>query len=253
MAHTLGNPFDLDVVQRLAAEHDLFVVEDSCDALGGSYRGQALGTFGDLATLSFYPAHQITTGEGGCVLTDKGTIGKVVESLRDWGRDCWCASGVDNTCGKRFGWQLGDLPGGYDHKYIYSHIGYNLKTTDSQAAVGLAQLDRLPGFVAARRRNWQRIRDGLADLEEHFVLPVATPGGDPCWFGFVDGSREGTVRPPRADRLPRRAQDRDAAPLRRQPRPPARLPRCRLPRRGRAPQHRHHRRALPAGSASSPA
>jgi CDP-6-deoxy-D-xylo-4-hexulose-3-dehydrase len=190
MAHTLGNPFDLDAVTRLAREHGLFLVEDNCDALGARYDGRLTGTFGDLATLSFYPAHQMTTGEGGCVLTDRGTIGKVVESLRDWGRDCWCAPGDENTCGKRFGWQLGDMPFGYDHKYIYSHVGYNLKLTDSQAAVGLAQLDRLPGFVERRRENWQRLSDGLADLEEHFVLPRATPRSEPSWFGFAL-----TVRP----------------------------------------------------------
>lgn len=190
MAHTLGNPFDLDTVTALAQEHNLFVIEDNCDALGARYRGRNTGTFGDLATLSFYPAHQMTTGEGGCVLTDRGTLGKVVESLRDWGRDCWCPPGVENTCGKRFGWQLGDLPAGYDHKYIYSHIGYNLKLTDSQSAVGLAQLDRLPGFVEARRRNWQHLDDRLADLDEHFVRPRATPHSEPSWFGYAL-----TVRP----------------------------------------------------------
>jgi CDP-6-deoxy-D-xylo-4-hexulose-3-dehydrase len=190
MAHTLGNPFDLDTVMALAKEHDLFVIEDNCDALGARYRGQTTGTFGDLATLSFYPAHQMTTGEGGCVLTDRGTLGKVVESLRDWGRDCWCPPGVENTCGKRFSWQLGDLPEGYDHKYIYSHIGYNLKLTDSQSAVGLAQLDRLPGFVEARRRNWHHLDERLADLDEHLVRPRATPHSEPSWFGYAL-----TVRP----------------------------------------------------------
>jgi len=190
LAHTLGNPFDLGAVTRSAADHGLFLVEDTCDALGARYDGQLVGTFGDLATLSFYPAHQITTGEGGCVLTDRGVIGRIVESLRDWGRDCWCAPGEQNTCGRRFDWQLGDLPCGYDHKYIYSHIGYNLKMTDSQAAVGLAQLDRLPGFVESRARNWQRLHDGLADLEEYFVLPRATERSEPSWFGFAV-----TVRP----------------------------------------------------------
>jgi CDP-6-deoxy-D-xylo-4-hexulose-3-dehydrase len=185
MAHTLGNPFDLGTVTRLAREHDLWVVEDSCDALGARYDGRLVGTFGDLATLSFYPAHQMTTGEGGCVLTDRGTLGKIVESLRDWGRDCWCAPGAENTCGRRFDWQLGDMPAGYDHKYIYSHIGYNLKLTDMQAAVGLAQLDRVPGFVEARGRNWERLAAGLADLEDHFVLPRATPRSEPSWFGFA--------------------------------------------------------------------
>jgi len=190
MAHTLGNPFDLDTVMELADEHDLLVVEDTCDALGARYRGRNVGTFGDLATLSFYPAHQMTTGEGGCVLVDQLSLGKVVESLRDWGRDCWCAPGAENTCGRRFDWQLGDMPAGYDHKYIYSHIGYNLKLTDMQAAVGLAQLGRVPGFVAARARNWARLADGLVDLEPYFVLPRATPHSDPSWFGFAL-----TVRP----------------------------------------------------------
>jgi CDP-6-deoxy-D-xylo-4-hexulose-3-dehydrase len=190
MAHTLGNPFDLDTVMELADEHDLLVVEDTCDALGARYRGRNVGTFGDLATLSFYPAHQMTTGEGGCVLVDQLSLGKVVESLRDWGRDCWCAPGAENTCGRRFDWQLGDMPAGYDHKYIYSHIGYNLKLTDMQAAVGLAQLGRVPQFVEARARNWGRLADGLADLEPYFVLPHATPHSDPSWFGFAL-----TVRP----------------------------------------------------------
>jgi len=190
MAHTLGNPFDLDAVTALAEEHDLFLVEDNCDALGAQYRGRPTGTFGDLATQSFYPAHQITTGEGGCVLTDKGALGKVVESLRDWGRDCWCAPGVENTCGRRFEWQLGDMPNGYDHKYIYAHIGYNLKLTDLQAAIGLAQLDRLDGFVASRRRNWERLDAGLADLGDHLVLPAATAHSEPSWFGYAI-----TVRP----------------------------------------------------------
>jgi CDP-6-deoxy-D-xylo-4-hexulose-3-dehydrase len=185
MAHTLGNPFDIDGVMALAAEHDLVVVEDNCDALGAKYRGRMTGTYGDVATLSFYPAHQITTGEGGCVLTNRGSLGKAVESLRDWGRDCWCPPGMANTCNRRFEWQLGDMPAGYDHKYIYSHIGYNLKLTDSQAAVGLAQLDRLPGFVAARRRNWERLHAGLADLEPFFVLPRATEHSEPSWFGFT--------------------------------------------------------------------
>jgi dTDP-4-amino-4,6-dideoxygalactose transaminase len=193
LAHTLGNPFDLDAVTALAAEQDLFLVEDNCDALGARYRGRLTGTFGDLATLSFYPAHQMTTGEGGCVLTNRGPLGKIVESLRDWGRDCWCAPGMENTCGRRFEWQLGDLPCGYDHKYIYSQIGYNLKLTDSQAAVGLAQLDRVPGFVDARRRNWQRLRDGLADLDEQFVLPIATEGSEPSWFGFAITVRPGAA------------------------------------------------------------
>ena len=190
MAHTLGNPFDLDAVCELVERHDLWLVEDNCDALGSRYRDRLTGTFGDLATFSFYPAHHITMGEGGCVITDRGPLKVIVESLRDWGRDCWCAPGAENTCGRRFDWQLGELPYGYDHKYVYSHIGYNLKLTDMQAAVGAAQLAKLPSFIDARHRNWQHLRDGLAGLEEHFVLPAATPQSDPSWFGFVL-----TVRP----------------------------------------------------------
>lgn len=187
MAHTLGNPFDLGAVAALAVEHDLWLVEDNCDALGSRYGGALTGTFGDLATVSFYPAHHITMGEGGCVLTKRPTMAKIVESFRDWGRDCWCAPGDENTCGRRFDWQLGGLPYGYDHKYTYSHIGYNLKATDGQAAVGVAQLPKLDGFVAARRRNWQRLHDGLADLADKgwFVLPRATEGSEPSWFGFA--------------------------------------------------------------------
>lgn len=190
LAHTLGNPFDVDGVTSLAKEHDLWLVEDNCDAVGSRYRGQLTGTFGDLATVSFYPAHHITMGEGGCVLTDSGVLKKIVESFRDWGRDCWCAPGDQNTCGRRFDWQLGDLPHGYDHKYVYSHVGYNLKATDMQAAVGVAQLDKLPEFIDRRRRNWDRLRAGVADLEEWFVLPEPTPGSEPSWFGFAL-----TVRP----------------------------------------------------------
>ena len=190
MAHTLGNPFDLGAVTELADRHGLWLIEDNCDALGSRYRGQLTGTFGDLATLSFYPAHQITTGEGGCILTNRGSLRKIVESFRDWGRDCWCVPGAENTCGRRFDWQLGGLPYGYDHKYIYTHIGYNLKLTDMQAAVGVAQLAKLPEFVEARRRNWRYLREGLTDLEEFFVLPEPTPESEPSWFGFVL-----TVRP----------------------------------------------------------
>ena len=190
VAHSLGNPFDLDVVLDVAKRHNLWLVEDNCDALGSKYRGRLTGTFGDLATQSFYPAHHITTGEGGAVLTNKPALKKLVESFRDWGRDCWCAPGVDNTCGKRFGWQLGELPEGYDHKYTYSHIGYNLKLTDMQAAVGTSQLPKLPSFVAARQRNWQMLYDGLKPLEEFFALPQATPHSEPSWFGFLL-----TVRP----------------------------------------------------------
>ncbi|MEI7998473.1 MAG: lipopolysaccharide biosynthesis protein RfbH, partial [Candidatus Omnitrophota bacterium] len=171
MAHTLGNPFNIDAVVAFARKHHLWLIEDNCDALGALYRNQRTGSFGDLATLSFYPAHQITTGEGGAVLTNDGTLKKIVCSLRDWGRDCWCDTGKDNTCGKRFDWQEGQLPHGYDHKYIYSHIGYNLKMTDMQAAVGLAQLEKLPGFIQARERNWQKLQEGLKPLEQFFILP----------------------------------------------------------------------------------
>ena len=190
MAHTLGNPFDLDGVMRLAEEHNLWVIEDTCDAVGAMFNGKPVGSFGHLSTTSFYPAHHITMGEGGCVLVKSGPMKKIVESLRDWGRDCWCPPGQDNTCGRRFDWQLGELPYGYDHKYAYSHIGYNLKMTDMQAAVGVAQLNKLDGFIKARNDNWERLRAGLASLEEHFILPEATPGSDPSWFGFAL-----TVRP----------------------------------------------------------
>lgn len=191
LAHTLGNPFDLDAVTALCRRHGLFLVEDNCDAAGSLQRGRKTGTFGDLATLSFYPPHHMTTGEGGAVLTSDDTLKRAVESLRDWGRDCWCASGVDNTCRKRFDWQLGDLPRGYDHKYTYSHVGYNLKMTDLQASVGVAQLERLDGFGAARRANWAFYRNELRDLEDVLVLPEPTPGSDPSWFGFLVTVREG--------------------------------------------------------------
>jgi len=183
-AHTLGNPFDLEAVTAFAKKHGLWLIEDCCDALGSTYRGQKVGTFGDLATVSFYPAHHITMGEGGCVLTSKPLLRTLVESFRDWGRDCWCAPGKENTCGKRFDWQLGELPHGYDHKYIYSHVGYNLKATDMQAAVGVAQLKKLPGFIEARKRNFSHLKAGLKALEEFFILPEATANSDPSWFGF---------------------------------------------------------------------
>ena len=183
-AHTLGNPFDLDAVTAFSKKHGLWLIEDCCDALGSTYRGSKVGTFGDLATVSFYPAHHITMGEGGCVLTEKPLLRTLVESFRDWGRDCWCAPGKENTCGKRFDWQLGELPHGYDHKYIYSHVGYNLKATDMQAAVGVAQLKKLPAFIEARKRNFAYLKSGLKDAQEHFVLPEATPNSDPSWFGF---------------------------------------------------------------------
>jgi len=191
VAHTLGNPFDLSAVMSLARRHDLFVVEDCCDALGARYGGKQVGTFGDLGTLSFYPAHHITMGEGGAVFMRRSIIKRAAESIRDWGRDCYCAPGMDNTCGKRFGWKLGDLPRGYDHKYTYSHLGFNLKITDMQAAVGLAQLDHLPEFLAVRKRNFALLREGLADLEELFVLPEATPNSEPSWFGFTLTVRQG--------------------------------------------------------------
>jgi CDP-6-deoxy-D-xylo-4-hexulose-3-dehydrase len=190
LAHTLGNPFNVDAVMALAKRHGLWVVEDSCDALGSTYRGKHAGTFGDLATVSFYPAHHITMGEGGCVLTNAPKMKTILESFRDWGRDCWCEPGKENTCGKRFDWQLGELPHGYDHKYIYSHIGYNLKATDMQAAVGVAQLKKLPQFIERRRHNWQRLYDGLSELSHVFVMPRATEHSDPSWFGFAL-----TVRP----------------------------------------------------------
>ncbi|HEY3725039.1 MAG TPA: lipopolysaccharide biosynthesis protein RfbH [Acidimicrobiia bacterium] len=184
MAHTLGNPFDLGVVRALCERHDLWLIEDTCDAVGATYGGKPVGSFGPLATVSFYPAHHVTMGEGGCVLVSDPKLERLVESFRDWGRDCWCDPGAENTCGRRFGWQLGDLPYGYDHKYVYSHLGYNLKLTDMQAAVGVAQLDKLPGFIATRRRNWQRLHDGLRDVDA-LQLPRATAGSDPSWFGFA--------------------------------------------------------------------
>jgi CDP-6-deoxy-D-xylo-4-hexulose-3-dehydrase len=189
LAHTLGNPFDLDAVTAFVKKHKLWLIEDCCDAVGSTYRGRNVGTFGDLATTSFYPAHHITMGEGGSVLTQSPLLRTLVESFRDWGRDCWCAPGKDNTCGKRFDWQLGQLPCGYDHKYTYSHIGYNLKLTDMQAAVGVAQLAKLDGFIAARRRNAAALHEGLRDLREFFVLPEATEGSEPSWFGFPIGVR----------------------------------------------------------------
>ena len=185
MAHALGNPFNLDLAQKLAAKHNLWIIEDSCDALGGTYKEQNLGSFGDLSTFSFYPAHHITTGEGGAVLVKKVAHKVLVESFRDWGRDCWCAPGCDNTCLKRYDWQLGELPDGYDHKYTYSHLGYNLKSGDIQAAIGLAQLDRIGSFIEIRKRNWKYLSDGLSDLEEQLILPKPTEFSDPSWFGFA--------------------------------------------------------------------
>jgi CDP-6-deoxy-D-xylo-4-hexulose-3-dehydrase len=184
VAHTLGNPFNLAEVMRVAAKYDLWVVEDCCDALGATYGGRHVGTFGDVGTLSFYPAHHITMGEGGAVFTSSALIRRAMESIRDWGRDCYCAPGVDNTCKRRFEWKLGKLPFGYDHKYTYSHVGYNLKITDMQAAVGLAQLDRLHEFIHKRRDNFSFLKVSFKHLDEFFILPEATPGSDPSWFGF---------------------------------------------------------------------
>ncbi|MHB1173110.1 MAG: lipopolysaccharide biosynthesis protein RfbH [Lacisediminihabitans sp.] len=183
MAHTLGNPFDLDTVRELCKEHGLWLVEDSCDALGSTYDGQRTGSFGDTATVSFYPAHHITTGEGGAVFVKSPLVRKQVESFRDWGRDCYCETGHDNTCHKRFEWQLGDLPVGYDHKYIYSHIGYNLKATDMQAALGLSQLNKIDGFVQARKDNFAYLYRRFEGVDG-LILPKATPKSDPSWFGF---------------------------------------------------------------------
>jgi CDP-6-deoxy-D-xylo-4-hexulose-3-dehydrase len=190
MAHTMGVPFDLDTVMRLARENNLWVIEDDCDALGARYRGQLTGSFGDLAAVSFYPAHQMTMGEGGCVLARDELLGRIVRSLRDWGRDCYCAGGESNTCGRRFSQQFGTLPYGYDHKYIYSHIGYNLKVTDMQAAVGLAQLHKLDRFVAQRRANFTKLFGLLKRYADRLILPAATPNSDPSWFGFVLTVRE---------------------------------------------------------------
>ncbi len=184
IAHTVGNPYEVAEMAALAKEHGLFLIEDNCDAFGSLYQGKPTGTFGDLATISFYPAHQMTMGEGGCVVTSNLALSRVVESLRNWGRDCWCEPGESNTCMKRFKFQMGTLPEGYDHKYIFSHVGYNLKATDMQASLGLSQLAKLDDFTAARRRNWQRLRDGL-DGAPHLILPEPAPNSEPSWYGFV--------------------------------------------------------------------
>lgn len=191
LAHTLGNPFNLERVAEFARKNNLWLIEDCCDAVGATFQDRHVGTFGDLATVSFYPAHHITMGEGGCVLTNRPALKTLIESFRDWGRDCWCVPGMANTCGKRFEWQLGDLPYGYDHKYTYSHIGYNLKLTDMQAAVGVAQLKKLPSFIEKRRQNFKFLYEGLSDLEEFFILPQATPDALPSWFGFPLSVRVG--------------------------------------------------------------
>lgn len=190
LAHTLGNTFDLDAVCAFTRKHGLWLIEDCCDALGSTYKGRKVGTFGDIATVSFYPAHHITTGEGGAVLTDKPNLQVLIESFRDWGRDCWCETGKDNTCGKRFDWQLGTLPCGYDHKYTYSHIGYNLKATDMQAALGASQLTKLPEFIARRKANYEYLRKALVGVEDSLILPQATQNSDPAWFGFPIGVRK---------------------------------------------------------------
>lgn len=193
IAHTLGNPFNLDAVMEVAKKHDLYVVEDCCDALGATYRGRMVGTFGNIGTLSFYPAHHITMGEGGAVFTNRSLLKRSLESFRDWGRDCYCGPGEDNTCGRRYEWKLGELPEGYDHKYTYSHLGYNLKITDMQAAVGVSQMDKLETFIAARRRNFDLIKNGMKarGLDEFLILPEATEHSNPSWFGYPTTVREG--------------------------------------------------------------
>ena len=190
IAHTLGNPFNLKIVKSICEKNNLWLIEDSCDALGSTYEGKMVGTFGDIATLSFYPAHHITMGEGGAVFTNSIRLKMIAQSFRDWGRDCFCEPGKENTCNKRFDWQLGDLPKGYDHKYIYSHAGYNMKITDMQAACGLAQISRLKTFIKSRKSNFKYIYDRLKPLEEFLILPEATKNSDPSWFGFPITLRE---------------------------------------------------------------
>lgn len=190
LAHTLGNPYDLDSILGFAEKHDLLLVEDCCDALGTTYKGRMVGTFGHVATCSFYPAHHITVGEGGMVFTNDDIIARAVTSFRDWGRDCYCKGGENNTCGKRYSGSYGELPYGYDHKYVYSHIGYNLKITDMQAAIGVAQMKKLPDFIIARKRNFQRWLEGFKQFEEYFILPYATKDSDPSWFSFPVSVRE---------------------------------------------------------------
>ncbi len=193
-AHALGNPFDIEGVVKIAKDNDLWLIEDCCDALGSTYMGKHVGSFGDISTVSFYPAHHITTGEGGAVLTKHAKLKPIIESFRDWGRDCWCPPGCDNTCAKRFEWDFPELPKGYDHKYIYSHIGYNLKSGDIQAAIGLAQLEKLPTFIEKRKSNWKFLHDGLCHLSDYLILPKATEGSDPSWFGFALTVRDQGVK-----------------------------------------------------------
>lgn len=191
VAHTMGNPFELDKVMEIADKYQLWVIEDNCDALGSTYNGKLTGTHGHIGTSSFYPPHHMTMGEGGAVYTNNALLKTIIESFRDWGRDCWCPSGCDNTCNKRFGWELGSLPLGYDHKYTYSHIGYNLRVTEMQAAIGVEQLKKVPLFTQARKNNFNRLFEGLKDLEEYFILPRATVNSDPSWFGFILTIRDG--------------------------------------------------------------
>ena len=190
IAHTLGNPFNLDAVCAFTKKHNLWLIEDNCDALGSRYRGKLTGTFGHIATGSFYPAHHITTGEGGCVITDDPQLARIIKSFRDWGRDCYCEGGENNTCGCRFTKQYGTLPKGYDHKYVYSHIGYNLKMTDMQAAIGAAQMDKLDTFMNRRKENFRLITEGLHGLDDFFILPKATEHSDPSWFAYILTLRE---------------------------------------------------------------
>ncbi len=206
IAHTLGNVFDLDAVMAFVKKYDLWLIEDCCDALGSTWKGRNVGTFGDIATISFYPAHHITMGEGGAVLTDKPNLQVIIDSFRDWGRDCWCDPGKDNTCGKRFEWQLGALPCGYDHKYTYSHIGYNLKATDMQAALGASQINKLPEFIQRRKENFRYLHAALEPFQDSLLLPEATAGSDPSWFGFPIGVREDA--PFRRDELTRALEAR---------------------------------------------
>lgn len=190
LAHTLGNPFDIDSVKSFCSKNGLWLIEDNCDSLGSDYKGKFTGTIGDIATYSFYPAHHMTMGEGGALTTDNTILKDIICSFRDWGRDCWCDSGQDNACCKRFSWQRGQLPKGYDHKYTYSHFGYNLKVTDMQAAVGCAQLEKLPGFIEKRRENFKELFNGLKKYEDYLTLPEATYGSEPSWFGFLITVRE---------------------------------------------------------------